>query len=218
VVYTHANRALISSKPSGVTPATYGDSITVPQYAVDVYGRITSAVNVPINFPPLFIKTAKIRVMRSSLLSNFDFHHTSEQTELIDSNFTSPEPGTDVAVWQFRHRVPTADFANNSGRLTYNNATPASFLCSACISYNDDSVEDENCESINRRFYILKNGIPNVGTVGMTQITTCKGYNVIQNAFVTLEQGEFISCWNRTFQGRTVTRLRQIQLSCFQVA
>ena len=36
---------------SGVTAATYGDSTTVPVFAVDTYGRITSVTNTGISFP-----------------------------------------------------------------------------------------------------------------------------------------------------------------------
>ncbi len=39
---------------SGVTAATYGNTTTVPQFAVDAKGRVTSAVDVPITFPPSF--------------------------------------------------------------------------------------------------------------------------------------------------------------------
>jgi hypothetical protein len=43
---------VISLNNSGVVAATYGNATTVPQIAVDAKGRITSASNVAITFPP----------------------------------------------------------------------------------------------------------------------------------------------------------------------
>ncbi len=48
---TYPNPVLIAS---GVAAATYGNATTVPQFTVDAKGRLTSAADIAISFPPSF--------------------------------------------------------------------------------------------------------------------------------------------------------------------
>lgn len=41
----------VSLTSSGVTPGVYGDATNIPQFTVDVYGRVTLSANVPVSIP-----------------------------------------------------------------------------------------------------------------------------------------------------------------------